>query len=74
MSTWILVWFIAALISTLALVACVAGLARHVLLLGRTARRAQEEIRPVVDAISREGEHATTTVANFQVPGRGARS
>ena len=73
MSTWILVWFILAVVSTLALVACLLGLVRQGLLLGRTARRAQEEIQPFADAISREGERASATVANFQVPGRGTR-
>ena len=71
MSTWLVVWFIVAIVSTLAVMACLIALVRHVLVLGRTAREMQEFLQPLADEISREGQRASTRAASLQVPGRG---
>lgn len=53
MSGWLVVWLVLALVTTAALIAVLIGLVRHVLVLGRTLRRLQEEISPVAEEISR---------------------
>jgi len=72
-STWILAWFIVAVISTTLILLCLLGLGRHVILLGRTARQAKDEIQPIVDDISREGQRASTRASSLQAPGRARR-
>src|SRR5436190_785095 len=44
MSTWLVVWIVLGAVSTLAVAALLVALGRHVLLLGRTARRFREEV------------------------------
>jgi hypothetical protein len=73
-STWILVWFIIAVLTTFALLALLIGLARQSLLLGRTARRAQDELQPMVSQISRDGQRASTKAGNLKPPARRGRS
>jgi hypothetical protein len=73
-STWILVWFIVAVVSTSLVLLCVAGLVRHVILLGRTAREMQDEVQPIVEVMSREGQRAATRASSLQPPGRTRRS
>lgn len=74
MSTWILVWFIVALISTSLVLLCVGGLVRQIILLGRTARQMQDEVQPIMEAMSREGQRASTRASSLQPPGRTRRS
>ena len=74
MSTWILAWFIVAVVSTSLVLLCLAGLARQVIMLGRTARRTQEELQPLVDELSREGQRAAERASSLQPPGRARRS
>jgi len=73
-STWILAWFIVAVISTTLILLCLLGLGRHVILLGRTARQAKDEIQPIVDDISREGQRASIRASSLQAPGSARRS
>lgn len=73
MSSWLAVWFLIAIVSTLAVIACLVALVRHVLVLGRTARQLQEAVAPLADEISREGARASDRAATLQVPGRGGR-
>jgi hypothetical protein len=47
MSTWLVVWIALGAVSTLVVLAFVLALGRHVLILGRTARRFQEEVGSV---------------------------
>jgi hypothetical protein len=67
-STWILVWFIVALVTTVALVAFTIALVRHLLLIGRTARQLQDEAQPVLDELSREGDRASRHASALRVP------
>jgi hypothetical protein len=59
MSTWLVVWIVLGAVSALALLAFVLALGRHVLILGRTARRFQEEIGSIADEVAREGARAS---------------
>lgn len=74
MSTWILVWFIVAVVSTSLVLLFLAGLVRQVILLVRTARQMQDEIQPLADELSREGQRASSRASSLQVPGRTRRS
>ena len=64
MSSWLVAWLVIGLVSTAALAACVIFLVYHGILLGRTARRAQEELGAVAadaaDQARRAGERAST--------------
>jgi len=46
--TWLLVWFVIGIVSTVAVIAFLIALIRHLLVLGRTARRMQDELSPIV--------------------------
>ena len=74
MNTWILAWFIVAVVSTSLVLLCIAGLAYQVVLIGRTARRLQDEVRPLTEALSREGQRASARASSMQAPGRARRS
>ena len=71
MSSWLAVWFLVAIVSTLAVIACLVTLVRHMMILGRTARQLQETLAPLADEISREGGRASDRAASLHVPGRG---
>jgi hypothetical protein len=62
MSSWLVVWIALGAVTTLVVLAFVLALGRHVLILGRTARRFQEEVGSVADEIvaerARASEHA----------------
>lgn len=53
MSTWLVVWFVIGLVTTVALIAVFIALGRHVVVLGRSAKRMQEAVAPIADDISR---------------------
>jgi len=57
--TWLLVWFVVGIVSTVAVIAFLIALIRHLLVLGRTARRMQDEVSPIVQEISAESVRAT---------------
>ena len=59
MSTWLVVWLVIAILSTIAVMAFLIALIRHLLVLGRTARRMQDELSPVVQEISAQGMRAS---------------
>ncbi len=71
MNAWILVWFIVALITTVAVIVFAIALVRHgLILLGRTAKQVQEEAQPMVDDISRQTRRASEHAAVAQAPPR----
>jgi hypothetical protein len=70
-SPWLLVWYLVAAVTTVAVLALAIALVRQALLLGRTARRFQEEAQPVVDDLSREAARASDRAGSLTLPGRG---
>ena len=74
MSTWILVWFIVALVTTVALIAFGIAMVRHLILVGRTARQMQDEAQPIVEELSREGQRASRHAAQLRPLTRNNRS
>ena len=73
MSTWLLVWFLVAILSTAAVTACLVALVRHVIVLGRAARQLPEAVTPLAAEIGRERTRATSRAASLRPPGSRAR-
>jgi hypothetical protein len=73
-SSVFLVWFTVTLVSTLAIAAVLIGLLRHVLGLGRTLRRFRDEVTPIAEEISAEGERAAGRASRISPPAGRARS
>ena len=71
MNTWLLVWLVVAIVTTLVIVAFVVAMIRHVLLLGRTARRMQEEIAPIAQEITTGVDQASRKTSAMQPPSFG---
>ncbi|MGZ5212232.1 MAG: hypothetical protein ACXWEJ_02390 [Actinomycetota bacterium] len=59
MAPWLVVWFVVGIVSTVALLACLIGLVRHVLVLGRTVKQLQDEVQPIADDLAEEGQRAS---------------
>jgi hypothetical protein len=72
-STWLIWWFVVAIVSTAAVAAVAIALVRHVMVLGRVARRAREELNPVVREISGDAARAGAHAAGLSVPRSGRR-
>jgi len=63
MGPWLVVWLVVGIVSTVAVLACLIGLLRHMLLLGRTVRQLQEEVQPIAEDVARGGQRASAHVA-----------
>ena len=63
MGPWLVVWFVVGIVSTVAVLACLIGLLRHLLVLGRTVKQLQDEVQPIADDLARERQRASTHVA-----------
>ena len=63
MAPWLVIWFTVGIVSTIGILACLIALMRHVLVLGRTVQRFQEEAQPIADDLSREGQRASEHMA-----------
>jgi len=57
-----------ALITTVAILALLVALVRHALLLGRTARRMQDEVAPIAGEIAADVERASETASTLRAP------
>jgi hypothetical protein len=67
------VWLVVTLVTTFAVIAFVAALARQTQILGRTAKQLGREAGPVVDEISRLGARASERASRLQSPRRSDR-
>jgi hypothetical protein len=63
MGPWLVVWFVVGIVSTVAVLACLIGLLRHLLVLGRTVRQLQEAVQPIADDLAKERQRASAHVA-----------
>jgi len=63
MGSWLVVWLVVGIVSTVAVLACLIGLLRHILVLGRTVRQLQEEVQPIAEDLARERQRASTHMA-----------
>ena len=59
MTTTALVWLVIGLLTVVAVLALLIALNRHVLVLGRAARRFQEEVTPIAEDISALSDRAS---------------
>jgi hypothetical protein len=53
-----LVWLVVSLVSSVAMIAVLVALMRHVFVLGRALARFQEEVTPIASSIASEGDRA----------------
>jgi hypothetical protein len=74
MAPWLVVWFVVGIVSTAAVLACLAGLVRHVLILGRTVKQLQEDVRPIADDLAKERQRVGTHVDAIGARRRGDSS
>lgn len=58
MAPWLVVWFVVGIVSTVAILACLIGLMRHVLVLARTVKQLQDDVQPIADDLAKEGQRA----------------
>lgn len=65
MAPWLVVWLVVGIVSTVAILACLIGLIRHVLVLGRTVKQLQDEVQPIVDDLAKEGQRAGAHTSNI---------
>ena len=63
-------WFVVAIVTTVALLAFAIAMVRQGLGIGRTARRFQEEAQPIVDDLSRGAQQASQHAARLPIPER----
>ena len=71
MTTTALVWFVIGLMTIVAVLALLIPLIRHLMMLGRTVRRFQEEVTPIAEDISASSDRASNRPV---APSRGRRS
>jgi hypothetical protein len=57
------VWFVVGIVSTMAILACLIGLMRHVLVLGRTVKQLRDEVQPIADDLAKERQRAGAHVS-----------
>ena len=74
MSTWLVVWIALGAVTTLVVLAFVLALGRHALILGRTARRFQEEVGSAADEVARERARASEHTDRLRRTQRTGRS
>jgi hypothetical protein len=65
MDPWLVVWLVVGLLTTVALLAMLGFLVRHVILLGRTAGRMQEELLPIADEVAAASARAADAAASL---------
>jgi len=66
-STWIGIWLLIALLSTMAIAIVLIGLGRHVQIVGRSAAEARDELAPLAEEISRGGTKVSERAQNLKV-------
>ena len=57
MAPWLVVWFVVGIVSTVAVLACLIALLRHLLVLGRTVQQLQDEVQPIADELVQGGRN-----------------
>lgn len=65
MAPWLVVWLVVGIVSTVAILACLIGLIRHVLVLARTVKQLQDEVQPIADDLAKERQRASAHSATM---------
>jgi hypothetical protein len=71
---WLVVWLVVGLVTTGALLVMLGYLVRHVILLGRTAGRMQQELQPIADEVAAASARAADTAAGLSERASSART
>jgi Sec-independent protein translocase protein TatA len=66
--SWVFVWLLLALVVTVVVLVFAVSLGRHAVIVGRTARRFQDEIAPAASEVSREAAAASERAQRLEVP------
>ena len=66
MATWIFIWLIVTVLSTIAVMIVLFALWRHASLVGRSAKRLQAELGTLTDDLSRQGARANERASSLQ--------
>jgi hypothetical protein len=74
MEAWLVVWLVVGLLTTAALLVMLGFLVRHVILLGRTAGRLQDELQPIADELAAASARAADAAASLTGRGKPQRS
>ena len=76
MEPWLVVWLVVSLTTTAALLVMLGFLVRHTILLGRTAAKMQEELRPIADDLAAASARAADKAAHLsdRASGQGSRA
>ena len=74
MTDWLTWWFILGGAVAVVLLAFLIALIRQVFLLGRTARRMQEELAPITRDISSQAARASSRAGSLKPPTRSGRT
>ena len=69
MAVWIVVWLLLALVTTLVVVAFGIAMAKHGMIVGRSAARMAEEVGAITDEIGRDAARASEHAASLSVEG-----
>jgi len=72
--SWVFLWLLLGIITTMVFLVFAISLARHAVIIGRTARRFQEEVGPLAADVSREGSQTADRAQGLRMPGRTRRS
>jgi hypothetical protein len=70
--SWVFVWLFLGIVTTLVFMVFAVSLARHAVIIGRTARRFRNEVGPIAEDVSREGSETGDRAQALRMP-RGAR-
>jgi hypothetical protein len=65
--SWVFVWLLLGIVTTMVVVVFAISLGRHVLIVGRTARRFREEVGPLAAEVSRDGTGASDRAEQLRV-------
>jgi hypothetical protein len=65
-NTWILVWLVVTLLSTIAVAVVLVALVRHGALVGRTAKKLQREVGAMTDELARQSSRASDRASHLQ--------
>jgi hypothetical protein len=57
--SWVFVWLLLGIVTKMVVVVFAISIGRHVLIVGRTARRFREEVGPLAAEVGRDGTEAS---------------
>jgi hypothetical protein len=65
-STWIFWWLVISILTTIAVMIVLIALARHAMVVGRSAKRFQEEVGPLADRLNQQSAEISRKTSKLQ--------